>query len=135
MTELGNFIGCVKWFNGQKGYGFITCLENRDDSEDKVVGKEVFVHHTSVNPVSDTYRTLFKGEYVQFSMGHKDNKPDELMAVNVRGVLGGALQCDVHAEERKNRAEYLAKNGGGDRGKKDTESAVESAVESVEKSD
>ena len=112
MTELGNFIGCVKWFNGQKGYGFITCLENRDDSEDKVVGKEVFVHHTSVNPVSDTYRTLFKGEYVQFSMGSKEDKPDEPMATSVQGILGNPLQCDVHEEERKARAEYAANNSG-----------------------
>ena len=123
MVELGSFIGQVKWFNGNKGYGFITCLENRSDSEDSHVGKEVFVHHTSVCPASDTYRTLFKGEYVQFSMGNKDDKPDEPMAVGVQGILGNSLQCDVHAEERKARAEYAANNpdsgqgrGGGGRG-------------------
>ena len=113
MTEIGNFIGRVKWFNGSKGYGFITCLENRNNSDEPLVGKEVFVHHTSVSPVSDTYRTLFKGEYVQFAMGNKEDKPDEPMAVNVQGILGNPLLCDVHEEERLARAEYAAANGGG----------------------
>jgi len=116
MVELGSFIGRVKWFNGNKGYGFITCLENRSDPEDSLVGKEVFVHHTSVSPASDTYRTLFKGEYVQFSMGQKEDKPDEPMAVGVQGILGHPLQCDVHEEERKSRAEYAANNPNNDQG-------------------
>ena len=109
MVEIGSFIGRVKWFNGSKGYGFISCLENRDNAEDPNVGKEVFVHHSSICPASDTYRTLFKGEYVQFSIGNKQDKPDEPMAVNVQGILGHPLQCDVHEEERKSRAEYAAK--------------------------
>ena len=115
MVELGNYIGQVKWFNGSKGYGFITCLENRSDSSDELVGTEVFVHHTSINPSSETYRTLFKGEYIQFSMGNKEDKPNEPMAVGVQGVCGGSLQCDVRAEERKARAEHAAKNGGENR--------------------
>ena len=112
MVELGSYIGRVKWFNGSKGYGFISCLENRDNSSDALVGREVFVHHTSIQPSSDTYRTLFKGEYVQFSMGSKEDKPDEPMATSVQGILGNPLQCDVHEEERKARAEYAANNSG-----------------------
>ena len=45
--------GKVKWFNNQKGYGFIT-PEN---------GKDVFVHHTAIK--SDGYRTLEEGQEVE----------------------------------------------------------------------
>ena len=40
--------GTVKWFNNQKGYGFIT-------AED---GKDVFVHFSGLNTVSYTHLTL-----------------------------------------------------------------------------
>lgn len=48
--------GVVKWFNNQKGYGFI----GRDDGED------VFVHQTGI--VGDGYRTLREGEQVEFEI-------------------------------------------------------------------
>ena len=48
--------GKVKWFNNQKGYGFIT-PEN---------GKDVFVHHTAIK--SDGYRTLEEGQEVEFDI-------------------------------------------------------------------
>ena len=48
--------GKVKWFNNQKGYGFIT-PEN---------GKDVFVHHTAIQ--GDGYRTLEEGQAVQFDI-------------------------------------------------------------------
>jgi CspA family cold shock protein len=48
--------GKVKWFNNQKGYGFIT-------PED---GKDVFVHHTAIQ--GDGYRTLKEGQDVEFEI-------------------------------------------------------------------
>jgi CspA family cold shock protein len=48
--------GKVKWFNNQKGYGFIT-PEN---------GKDVFVHHTAIK--GDGYRTLEEGQAVEFEI-------------------------------------------------------------------
>lgn len=49
--------GTVKWFNSQKGYGFIK-------SED---GKEVFVHYSNVNKKG--YRVLYQDEIVDFEIG------------------------------------------------------------------
>ncbi len=46
--------GTVKWFNEQKGFGFIS-------SED---GKDYFVHHTSI--VGDGFKSLPEGAEVQF---------------------------------------------------------------------
>ena len=49
--------GTVKWFNDEKGFGFIT----RDDGE-----KDVFVHHTAIN--SDGFKSLQEGARVQFEV-------------------------------------------------------------------
>ena len=48
--------GKVKWFNENKGYGFITREE----------GQEVFVHFSAIQ--GDGYRTLNEGQEVQFEL-------------------------------------------------------------------
>lgn len=48
--------GTVKWFNNQKGYGFIT-------PED---GKDVFVHHSEIQ--GDGYKSLEEGQSVEFEV-------------------------------------------------------------------
>ncbi len=48
--------GTVKWFNREKGYGFITT----DD------GQDVFVHHTSIN--QQGFRALEEGQRVTFEI-------------------------------------------------------------------
>ena len=49
--------GVVKWFNDEKGFGFIT----RDDGE-----KDVFVHHSAIQ--MDGFRSLQEGQKVQFDV-------------------------------------------------------------------
>ena len=46
--------GTVKWFNDQKGFGFIT----QDD------GPDVFVHHSAIQ--ADGFRTLAENDRVRF---------------------------------------------------------------------
>ncbi len=48
--------GKVKWFNAEKGYGFIT-------GED---GKDIFVHYSSIN--ADGYKTLEEGQTVTYDV-------------------------------------------------------------------
>ena len=50
--------GTIKWFNGQKGYGFIT----RDDGE-----KDVFVHYSAIEGQGG-FRNLDEGDRVEFSI-------------------------------------------------------------------
>ena len=49
--------GTVKWFNDQKGFGFITPESG---------GKDCFVHHTAIQ--ADGFRTLKEGESVEFDV-------------------------------------------------------------------
>jgi CspA family cold shock protein len=60
--------GTVKWFNNQKGYGFIT-------GED---GKDVFVHFSGLN--MDGFRSLEEGRRVYFDVIDGPKGPN---AVNV----------------------------------------------------
>ena len=63
--------GTVKWFNSQKGYGFIT----RDSGDD------VFVHFKAIQ--GEGYKTLEEGDKVQFEVGES---PKGLQAINVLKV-------------------------------------------------
>lgn len=49
-------VGTVKWFNDQKGYGFLTQSE----------GKDVFVHHSAIQ--AEGFRTLNEGDRVEFTI-------------------------------------------------------------------
>ena len=60
--------GSVKWFNAQKGWGFITT----DDGED------VFVHYSSID--GGGFKTLQQGDRVEFEVS---NGPKGLQAANV----------------------------------------------------
>lgn len=61
--------GTVKWFNAEKGYGFIS----------QTGGADVFVHHSAIQ--MNGYRTLEEGQEVEFEVqeGQKG-----LQAANVR---------------------------------------------------
>ncbi|MDN5359625.1 MAG: cold shock protein [Thermotogaceae bacterium] len=55
--------GTVKWFNTQKGYGFIT----KDDGDD------VFVHYSAIQ--SDGFRNLEEGQAVEFEISDGNKGP------------------------------------------------------------
>lgn len=63
--------GKVKWFNEQKGFGFIS----REDGDD------VFVHYSEI--VSDGFKTLSEDQEVSFDI---KEGPKGLQAANVRVI-------------------------------------------------
>lgn len=75
--------GQVKWFSDKLGYGFITTLHD---------GMDVFVHHSGVRPVHSDFHSLRKGEYTSFNV---TNGPHGPQAIDVTGVGGGTLMCDL----------------------------------------
>ena len=59
MTEQGT----VKWFNNEKGFGFIS----------RESGPDVFVHHSEIR--ADGFRTLNEGDKVQFEITESPKGP------------------------------------------------------------
>lgn len=66
MSE--RIVGTVKWFNNEKGYGFIA----------REGGADVFVHYTAIE--SEGYRSLTEGQQVEFTV---ENGPKGLQAAAV----------------------------------------------------
>ncbi len=64
--------GTVKWFNSDKGYGFISNDNN---------GEDVFVHFSSI--VSNGYKTLLEGQKVTFDTEVDPKNSKKVRAVNV----------------------------------------------------
>ena len=56
--------GTVKWFNADKGYGFITPSEGGDD---------LFVHFSAI--ASQGFKTLDEGQKVSFTVGQGQKGP------------------------------------------------------------
>ena len=63
--------GTVKWFNGEKGYGFIA----------REGGEDVFVHFSAIQ--GDGFRNLMEGQKVEFAV---EKGPKGLQATNVSMV-------------------------------------------------
>ena len=63
--------GIIKWFNNEKGYGFINSSEPED----------IFVHYTAIN--QEGYRTLSEGQTVEFNLIKTDKG---LQAIDVKPI-------------------------------------------------
>lgn len=68
----GKMTGIVKWFNADKGYGFIS-TENDGD---------VFVHYTALEDTGE-YRKLDEGQEVEFEIVEGDKGPQAANVVKL----------------------------------------------------
>ena len=68
--------GNVKWFNNEKGYGFIDYAQNED----------IFVHYSAIR--QDGYKTLAEGQRVEFDL---IETPKGLQAINVTATMDSKI--------------------------------------------
>ncbi len=66
--------GTIKWFNDEKGFGFVT----RENGK-----KDAFVHYSQIQSSAGGFRTLAEGDRVEFEVEEGDKGPK---AVKVRKV-------------------------------------------------
>ncbi|HEA3287208.1 TPA: cold-shock protein [Pasteurella multocida] len=69
MSKLS---GTVKWFNSDKGFGFITPADG---------GKDLFVHFSGI--IGSNYRTLNEGDRVEYSVQDSQRGPS---AIDVKAI-------------------------------------------------
>lgn len=70
--------GTVKWFNNQKGYGFICASDSQE---------EIFAHFSSI--VMEGYKSLKAGQAVDFEINQGDKG---LHALNIRAAEGNTVE-------------------------------------------
>ena len=66
----------VKWFNAQKGYGFLTDSETKED---------VFCHYSQIK--MDGFKSLHEDDMVTYELGLGNGKEPFMQAVNVKPIL------------------------------------------------
>lgn len=66
----------VKWFNAQKGYGFLTDSETKED---------VFCHYSQLQ--MDGFKSLHEDDMVEYELGTGAGKDSREQAVNVKPLL------------------------------------------------
>ncbi len=67
--------GTVKWFNSEKGYGFIA---------NDTGGEDIFVHFSAIE--GNGFKTLEEGQKVTFDIEADPKNADKLRAANVCAV-------------------------------------------------
>ena len=68
--------GKVKWFNNEKGYGFIEHTESTED---------IFVHYSAI--LSEGFKTLVEGQYVEFELVRTDKGLQAKNVVEIKTAL------------------------------------------------
>jgi len=73
MSEPKRETGVVKWFNEQKGFGFI----------ERQGGKDVFVHFSAIQ--GQGFKTLKEGDHVEFTVEEGGKGPAAANVVRISG--------------------------------------------------
>jgi len=88
----GKQIGAVKWFNAEKGFGFVAPADG---------GEDLFVHQSAIH--SSGFRSLMEGEEVEFKTVSENGK---MKAIEVTGPNGDFVQGAPRSQGRGGGGRY-----------------------------
>jgi cold shock CspA family protein len=90
-------LGQVKWFNNSRGYGFVTATTGEHANTD------IFVYQNNlITNNHNVYRTLNKGEYVEFVVSPlENNEQHKFHATSVTGPGTYRLMCETNPQRRR----------------------------------
>ena len=91
-------IGCVKFFDKNAGFGFISVLKN--DEFPQFSEKDIFVHYTGIHIENQQYKYLVKGEYVEFKIV-PSTKPNTDANDSIANEKYNAIPGHNHTNSRK----------------------------------
>lgn len=80
----------VKWFNTQKGYGFLTDSETNED---------VFCHYSQLQ--IEGFKSLHEDDMVEYELGVGDGKDSREQAINVKPILTRKMIEDSLKEDNQ----------------------------------
>ena len=106
-TPTNLLTGCVKWFNNNLNYGFITVLTEGENHN-----MDIFSHQSNIKTKRDCFRTLYTGECVQFELAKSNSDKHPVHAINITGFNGCLLHCE-NPNYRASNGSYRGKRGGG----------------------
>ena len=91
IPDEPRYTAVVKWFDNSLKYGFATILEGEHTD------KDTFIHLSNIiTDKEEVYRTLRKGEYIEFSIEISENSTHPFQAKNVSGLKKGPLMCETN---------------------------------------
>ena len=99
VTNTKN-LGCVKWFNGKRGYGFITDVDTS--------ARCFCSSHRSCRQSKIAEKIFLKGEYVEYSLTAGEDGVNH--ASSVTGVRGGPPRVNQNAEDMARRRSRRARH-------------------------
>lgn len=91
----GFYLGCVKWFNNKKGYGYVTVKEG------PLVNEDIFTHHTAITIADGQYRYLVAGEYIHIQVKDYEGSNHLYQANTVKAPCdNGTIMCEVRSTQQ-----------------------------------
>lgn len=88
------FNGQVKFFDRERGFGFVTRLDDKVD---------FFVHFNDIQPSQKFWSVLYEGEYVEFGLREG---PNGIQASKIKGIGGGTLLCEHNFNVNKKPSKH-----------------------------
>jgi len=94
-SQEDSYMGQVKWFNNQKGFGYVTIKEGPLKNED------IFTHHSAIILQNEKYKFLAEGEYVHIKVMDCEKEGFSYQAKQVNAPCeNGTLMCEIRTARR-----------------------------------